>query len=493
MDRRLTTELDELTRRFDAMPRVDQYEFARRVELLLNLEQPLLNDEAVKRRETLADLRRAMSHLALARPLTKDEYEAVQRELGLDWSWQRIFRLWRSWDAPTRAAAGATPARGWQERDFRRRFLSSRPARTTEEYFAALRLWLENDPPTTTAASYDQFAREHNLQLSDGGLPLPIASTLVGVLGLRFSDLVKIARGEQAYPDVVRVRRDNTDWSRGPDDLIGMRTIGFMSGRTPSGAQLLTREGDFPRPVMLVGGRRIWLRDEVARYLAGEVLPLGELDRLRERYLTRDEAAALLAISPSTLRQVDTFPRHVAKVGRDCLWLREEVEGYAALYEREVARRKSGPRRKGRRSEFLTLASLTRELELSDFQTRRLLAEVGFPPPVRRFGGGGVWSRSSVEAYLAGNPLPSQSAIGDLLDTTEVEELLAHETGYRKSRALELPPAVARIKGANVYLRAEVEAMLDDPAVQERLERRRRWVQPASRSSSQASVSSGDG
>jgi hypothetical protein len=493
---RLTTELDELTRRFLAMALVDQHEFAVRVGQILNLERPLLDDEGVKRKETIACLCEAAAHLGLDRPLTKDEYEAAQKELHLPWSWQRIGRLWRSYALAARAAAGGPLPRSWQERDFKRRFLAGKNARSREEYLTAVRLWLATKPPTERGVSYDEFVREHNLTLEDGGLPLPRLSTVTKALGLRFAEVVAIAKGEQELPTVVEARSQDADWSRGPDDLVGLRTLALLCGGSQHQARRLTMAPDFPRPVLRVCGRRIWLRAELSAYLAGERLPLQPPERLRERYLTAGQAAALLAVKPTTLIRSPELPRMVAQVASIYRWLRDDVEGYANAREDDIAGRREGRRPEPRsRTQFVTLSSLARELGMGYGQVTALAAEDGFPTPLQRFDGGGVWAREEVESYLKGQPsTPAKSALGELLmDAPAITEFMALKASVRRNQYGDLPEPVARIKSGNVYLRNEVEAILEaDPAARARLERRRRR-QEASSSSSQASVSSGEG
>jgi predicted DNA-binding transcriptional regulator AlpA len=492
-----TPELDDLTERFANMPVADQLEFAARVEAFLKLDYTLVEDDRLKQKETIVCLRSAMAHLGLERPLTVKEYQGAQKELALGWSSQQILRLWRSFELAARAAAGASLPRTWQYRDFQRKYLKGRPARTSEEHFAALRLWLTADPPTTTARSYDAFAREHNLSLSGGARPLPIASTVMGALGLPFSQLVAVARGETQFPNAVARARDEHDWSRGPHDLIGVGSVALMAGRTLAEARRLALQVGFPSAPLLIRGRRIWLRDEVAAYLGGEPQPYREADYLRPFYLTSTETADLLSISHQSLQRADKFPQPIAKVGRDYLWWREEVEAYAAAHELEIERRRQRKTPKGRRSEFVTQAALGRELGMSVYQLGRLVSEDGFPEPVRRFGDGALWLRKTIEAYLAGKPFDrEQSALASLLlSSDEIEELLALRLGNHKKRYPDLPEPVARTRDGYVYLRSEVEEMLETrPGARERLERRRaRRLQEASSSSSQATTSSGDG
>jgi predicted DNA-binding transcriptional regulator AlpA len=474
---RLQTELDELTRRLLAMPLVDQYKFGERVELLLNLDQPLLKDEAVKRRETLTCLQVAMAHLGVERPLTTDEYAAARSQLGLSWSMQRILRLWKSFELAAQAAAGAPLPRTWQQRDFTRRFLAGRRPRGCEEYLTAVRIWLAAEPLTESTLAYDQFARQHNLTLEEGGLPLPRLATITNRLALPFSEIVAVARGDVPYPDVVAKRRDAADWSVGPHDLVCLRTLTLMCGGTSHQAGWLSKQGHFPRAALVVSNRRMWLREELADYLAGARKPPLEENRLRPQYLTAPEVGGMLVVHPRTLVKTDGFPPPVARVASLLLWLRADVEDYAEAHTREIeVRRRRRPRQNpSTGSQFMTLAAIARELEMGAGQAQDLVEKDGFPPPVRRFGDSGIWLRKDIEAYLANQPVGPTCALAELLmDVKEVNELMALSPKVHKRDYRDLPPAVARTKSGNVYLRSDIEAKLDaDPEARRRLEQRR--------------------
>lgn len=466
-------DLDEVTRRVFDLPPADQYELAERLRRFLALERPLLDDEGQLRAQSVADLRAAMAHLNTTRPLTKDEYTAARTALGLGWSWQRIYRLWKSFEVAARVAAGERQSPStWQQRDFKRRYLAGRPARTAAELVAAVRTWLDAGPFTETSASYDAFARERNLELDAGGTPLPRADTITGRLGLGFGAVITLAKGDGAVDEVIQQKaRATSDWTTGPHALVGLHTVERMYGRNRAATLTLARSTDFPRPVLTKGSRRIWLEEEVSAFLAGKPLPLGEANRLQQHYLAADEAAALLGVERKTLVRSKTLPRPCARVANMYFWSREVVAECAARQEQRIAtRRWTKPVRKT--SQFVTLSSIADELSMNFTQALALSSEPGFPAPAARFGGGGIWLRAAVEAFLNGRPLPAPSS-ARLVDTPTLREELALKPGVRPHHYADLPPPVVRIKTGNVYLRDEVEASLRSPGAQARLERRR--------------------
>lgn len=464
------------------MPLVDQYEFAARVEQLVNLDRLLLYDEAAKRKETLDCLRQAMAHLGLERPLKKDEYERVQKELALAWSWQRIHRLWRSFALAASAAAGGPLPMTWQQRDFQRRFVRARTG-GIEESLSAVRAWLAAEPATLTRKSYDEFARQHNLTLAEGGMPLPRAELLSDRLGLSFASILAAANGEQPLPAVLAHARENRDWSEGPDDLISMGAVALLAGVTRSAARYLIQDADFPRPVLVFRRCQIWLREEVRAFLAGERLPLGEHGRLHDRYLSTSEAAKLLALGVAALNDESKTPlRPVAQVGLMKLWLRSEIEGYAEGHGADIARRRRQRARPGmgngkKLSRFVTISGFAAEAGMTLAQAQRVFNEPGFPAPVAWFARAGIWLREDVEQHLLGNPVPARpaNALQDLLMTgSELRDYLAYAPSSARSGRMDAPPPVAVSDAGNIYLRADVEAHLDaDPRRRELLETRR--------------------
>jgi predicted DNA-binding transcriptional regulator AlpA len=464
------------------MPLVDQLEFAARVEQLVNLDRPLLHDEAALRKETLECLRAAMAELGLERPLKKDEYEQVQKELGLAWSWQRIHRLWLSFEAASRAAAGGHLPPTWQQRDFHRRFVRPRTG-DIEESLGAVKDWLATDPATQTRKSYDEFARQHNLTLAEGGTPLPRAPLLSSRLQLSFAAILAAAKGEKPLPVTQAAARDHNDWSEGPDDLISIGTVALMAGLSGSATRALTRDPRFPRPVLRFTRLQVWLRDEVQAFLDGESVLLAPMYRLQECYLSTREAAKLLALAVPTLNVHNPTPlRPVAQVGRMKLWLRVEVEEYTREHPEGITRRRRASDGPGvgegkKRSEFVTHSGFASEVGMSLAQAQLVFNESDFPARAASFEDAGIWLRKDVEQHLLGNPVPQRpaNALQELLMTgSELREFLAYPASTQRSGEMDVPAPAATTEAGNIYLRAEVEAHLDaDPKRRELLAARR--------------------
>ena len=380
-------------------------------------------------------------------------------------------------------AIGARLPTTWQQRDFSRRFVRRRTG-GIEESLNAVRAWLTAEPATLTRKSYDQFARQHNLTLAESGTPLPRAELLADRLGLSFADILAAAKGEKPLPVVLAHARDNRDWSEGPDDLISIGAVALMAGVSRSAARNLIQDADFPRPVLVFRRCRVWLREEVQAFLAGERLGLGEQGRLHDRYLSTSEAAKLIVLGVAALNDESKTPlRPIAQVGLMKLWLRSEIEGYVRGHGADIARRRRRQRARpgmgdGKKlSRFVTLSGFAAEVGMTLAQGQRVFNEAGFPAPAAWFARAGIWLRADVEQHLLGNPVPARptNALQDLLMTGgELRDYLAYAPSSARSGRMDVPPPVAVSDAGNIYLRADVEAHLDaDPRRRDLLEARR--------------------
>lgn len=481
---RRRSELEALKRRFLVLAEVDQLDFWRWVGEQLRVERRAFDDELVRRHETLDCIRRAAAHLRLARSPKVAEYEAAQKALELPWSWQRIHRLWGSFAVAADVAFGAKAPASQQERGFMSRHGGVSPSER-EEYFTAVRRWLDTNPPVRSAAAYDAYARAYNYRLAGDRLPLPRRLTIVNALALSWRDVVAVAAGETTHPAAVRTRLEKRDWSRGRDDLVGSGTIALLIGAGRERAIRLGENADFPRPALVLGHRRGWLRDEVESYLRGERRPLLPANRLREQYLTAAEVTAATGLHPKTLVRDRHALRPAGMVAGISYWLRDEVDAYVAANRTDVGRRRAERAKPGtvasgrRQSRFVTKMSLARELGVSFAVAAGLTTDRGFPTPVAHFGRAPVWLRADVEAHLDSRPLPARrpnELQDELVDSASLADYLGYSLkSFRRfaARSPTFPPPAARAHARNVWLRADVEAWLDEDARRRDMRERR--------------------
>jgi predicted DNA-binding transcriptional regulator AlpA len=472
-------ELEEVLRRFLALPTHEQIDLFLLVSKSLRFDAPAFDDELVKRQESLESIRRAAAQLGLERPPTVAEYESAARELRLSWSWQQIHRLWSSFATAAQVALGDTAPTSAQQRSFMSRYGALR-LNQREPPLDAVRRWLATEPLPETAAAYDAFAREHNYTLARGEIPLPRYQTMIGNLALPWRDIVAVARGDLERGQAIARRKEKRDHTQGPHDLIAVGTIALIVGAGNEIAHRLTRQPDFPRPALILAGRRAWLRDEVADYLRGERPPLLKANRLRNEYMTAGEVAERLAIHLVTLSRM-TEPRAIGQVAGCNYWLVGEVEAYACRHAADLARRRSARRRPGavnphaRKTAFVTKVGLMRELGANRPYVDGLVREAGFPRPVARFDDAAVWLREDVAAFLTGHEVSERredELQEELIDSIALADYLGYTTRSFYNASEDLPAPVASVGGVNVRLKREVDAWL--AAEPERLEQRER-------------------
>jgi predicted DNA-binding transcriptional regulator AlpA len=339
---------------------------------------------------------------------------------------------------------------------------------------------LATEPLPETAAAYDAFAREYNYTLAGGQVPLPRYQTMISNLALPWRDIVALGRGELERGQAIARRKEKRDHTQGPHDLIAVGTIALIVGSGTEIAHRLTRRADFPRPALILAGRRAWLRDEVDAYLRGERPRLLEANRLRNEYVTAGDVAKRLAVHPVTLSRM-TEPRPIGQVAGFNYWLVGEVEAHARRHAADLTRRRAARRRPGavnphaRKTAFVTKVGLMRELGANRPYVDGLVSEAGFPRPVARFDDAVVWLRKDVAAFLDGRVVPARQENElqkELIDSIALAGYLGYTTRSFYNASEALPAPVASVGGVNVRLKQEVDAWL--AAEPERLEQRER-------------------
>jgi predicted DNA-binding transcriptional regulator AlpA len=372
-------------------------------------------------------------------------------QLGIGFSSAKIVRVWGRWRDATAALSGERDRSTVAERAYRRTYLGAR--RTREEPLAAVRMWLESHDGSGYSVDYDDWARGYNLTLDADALPVPRLSTIRHSLALSWSDVLAVARAERSHPEVAAKRRDDGDWSRGPHDLIAIRTIAHLMGLSETVAKKRTNRPDFPAAVLtLPGGRRAWLRE----------------DELADHDLNTMEVAELVGRSyQSQAKRYEVPP--AGRVGGRLYWLRAEVKAWVAANEKRIAARKAKAHRPGTERanptrDFLTVKDLRVMLGTSKAIATELARDPRFPKPVATFGNGRVWLRRDVEAFMTEQPFPArpENALQEkLIEADELSELLGVGRWLTDRRRDLAPPPAGRAGNRNFWVRADVEKWLD--------------------------------
>jgi predicted DNA-binding transcriptional regulator AlpA len=464
-----TSRLEETFRAFLDLSYEHQLEIGQRVAEYLSLTVTAaapVDDELAQRHETIVCIRRAQAHLKLERPPTVKEYTTAAAELDLPWSWQRIQRRWGTWLAATKALnEGRVPA-SVVARSYRARHCGRK--RTHEEHWIALRRWLATDPANERIADYDDFARAYNNAIPAGERALPRAGTIMVALALPWRQLIAVARGETSEELAGTRRVERSDWSRGPDRLIGLGTIARMCGASREATAPITRRLDFPAPVARFGRGRAWLFEEVEAYLAGQGVPRFAPNRLRHLYLDVHQYADAVAVSVATAQRPGPDVARAGMVGGTCYWLKSEVDEWLSRSAHKVAARQARRERAGAQpigggSDFVTSGDLEKRFGISHHATMKLVRQDGFPDAVISVGHNRVWSLRQVEAFLAAQPLPpvpDRALTAKLLDAGALSDTLALRRGTTYPSRTKLPPSLFTAGRRQLWHADEIDAWI---------------------------------
>jgi predicted DNA-binding transcriptional regulator AlpA len=317
-------------------------------------------------------------------------------------------------------------------------------------------------------ADYDDYARTHNNAKPADERALPRAGTIMVTLALPWRQLVSVARGEIDEELAATRRRARSDWSHGPQSLVGLGTIARMCGASREATAAITRRVGFPVPVARFGRGRAWLLEEVEAYLQGEPVHRLPENRLRHLYLNVNQYAEAVAVSVATAQGSKPDVARAGMVGGTCYWLKSEVDGWVAanahvVGAREARRGRPGAQPIGGGSDFVTSGDLEKRLGISHYAVVKLVRQDSFPDPVVTVGHNRVWSLRQVEAFLAAQPLPpapGSALTAKLLDAGALSQTLALSRGTTYPSRTELPPRFLAAGRSQVWHADEVDAWI---------------------------------
>lgn len=293
-----------------------------------------------ERTAALEAMRRAAQHLGLPddKAPSPAQFDEASRQAAPGWNRSRVVRAWGRWRWAKRAFLGERmpePAR----RKAHRRAIG--PRRAYEGHVAAIRRWLATSPPSETTQAYKEWAVEYNDALRPGELRMPTrAGSIQNQLRLSWEDCVHVGKGELSLDEAPKRERQRREtFSRGPHNLISLETVleilraaghGYVDVRT-------TYRRGFPRPVIVKGRKRIWLRDDIEAYAAGKPVPQRQDNELGSQYLDATEVAKIVGLSATTIKRSGSprIPPPVANVAAFGLWLRSEIEEHFAAWQRK--------------------------------------------------------------------------------------------------------------------------------------------------------------
>ncbi len=317
--------------RLSAEDQLAAYEEIRRYLVAHEPEQEA-DKELRLRREGLEAMRRVAAQLGKEPGrLTAEEFDRERTGLGIKVSSRQIAVAWGSWRLARDALVSGHHRETVQQLSLR--LSQIRHPHTRESYLEGLRLWLAHDPPHLGRDYYDAWVRAYNANRPPAALPVATGQTVQRNLELDWSELLRVARGDVAYGNAKRrVITPRTRKGRGAKhDLVGRQeTAALLGVRLPQLSSFADKP-EFPTPVLVIGGRRHWLREDIVAYGKGHPFPRRALNELARDYLGTSEVGALTGYSPTAVKRLASsatgwVPAPRLIIGTVTIFDRAEVE-----------------------------------------------------------------------------------------------------------------------------------------------------------------------
>lgn len=291
------------------------------------VKETAIDQEIARRKAALEALRQVAADLRLpdGQAPTTTQFRETAKRLGLGWSVSKVGRAWGKWRFACEAYAGHRLRRTARQQGVLDAHTGKR--RVYEDYVTCLRLWLDTRPPAETIAAYDRWAQEFNEVLPRNQKPVLGWAAIYYALRVGFHDALRVGRGEVALVEVPKRRGDHTK-DEGP--LASRQWIAGEFGLSPHQAANVPRSPKFPKPVVMLSGRRLWLKDDVRTYFSNKPFPERQGFDLRDDYLGLAELAALMGKRPRMISQTTRLPKAAGIAGKTRYWRRDEVEQWLA-------------------------------------------------------------------------------------------------------------------------------------------------------------------
>jgi hypothetical protein len=196
----------------------------------------------------------------------------------------------------------------------------------------SVREWLASDPQLFDRHSYDRWVRCTNTSADRGDRSHLGSITVIQRLGLTWSWLVKVARGEVSAEDAPqRTGREKPTWSSGPHIFLGRREVAARLGLDYQRSRRLEGQADFPPPGIVLGNTPAWLNTQIDDYIQGKSSSPLDHNALRDSYLNAQELAERLHVTPAALRQPGAHaPKPTGAICGKHIWHLPAVEKWEA-------------------------------------------------------------------------------------------------------------------------------------------------------------------
>jgi hypothetical protein len=291
-----------------------------------------------ERRQAIRVMRRVLDHYKRVEPraLTLKQFDDAPEDVREGWQSRRVTSAYGgSWKLARNELAGLRRKETAHQRAIRRHAALNKLK--AEDYWTAIREWLATNPPKESSLHYDDWRKEKNASLIPSDLRAPSVGALRRSLHISWPDAVAIAKGKLTLEQAKRKRAKRHDaTTRGGHDLVSRADIADMWGKAESSIAFESNKRGFPTAVLVVKKRRLYLRGDVAAFIAGKPAPKRTKNELQSLYLTHaeaaDRAASRLGLASRTMWE--KLPTPTVEAGGMQFWLTADLEAWLAKQAR---------------------------------------------------------------------------------------------------------------------------------------------------------------
>jgi predicted DNA-binding transcriptional regulator AlpA len=341
--------------------------------------------------------------------MSPQRFDAAAESVGSEWRSGRIVRIWEKWGFAMRKIEALwtplTPA----QRAIRHRNAKAMSRRTIDDYFASVAAWLATDPPETSIDAYDAWGVRANDGLPPEELPHVKSKSVRANTGLGWAAILAVVRGELSFEDQIAKEIEAMLTVSGPLDLVALRYISLTLECSRDEAVKHTERPGFPAWAADLEGVRAWLRTDVEAHVAGRALPEREPGFAQVELLTRRDAAALVGLTPSTLKfyvgmkDWHKAPPPSGRVGNGgWYWLPADVTAWQERNRLNLLSGKKASPRAALPEDFLSATEIASRLGLKRATMLRLVRTDGWhavPPPSGKHQSSYFWKPKDVELW----------------------------------------------------------------------------------------------
>ena len=276
---------------------------------------PMAQQDAIVRQQSaLSAMQQVASALKLpeGQAPTTTQFDAQAKVLELPWNVSSVGRAFSSragWGLATRAfEGGRLPETTRQVRQ--RRYLANRK-QDRVEHLAAVREWLDADPPDESTESYARWRAVHNMELQENAsAPLAVARRYFRQVfpEMSWEDVMAAARGKVASVTELSRQRAEERLRTEPNPLrlVGTTTAAALLGLTTHVVQwqVTHKPKTFPTVVAVKArNQRGFLEADIRAHAAGEPFPQRVVGHLSRRILSSTELAGVLGCKPNAIQR----------------------------------------------------------------------------------------------------------------------------------------------------------------------------------------------